>query len=93
MTEVLFYHLTESKLEDALPPLLEKSVERGWRVAVQLKEGSRRELLDQPRDRLVDRGLRDHVEVVQHQGRLISLAGEGEHHRTGEERDQVGAAG
>ncbi|MEC9462046.1 MAG: DNA polymerase III subunit chi, partial [Pseudomonadota bacterium] len=24
MAEVLFYHLTESKLEDALPPLLEK---------------------------------------------------------------------
>jgi DNA polymerase-3 subunit chi len=36
MTEVLFYHLTESKLEDALPPLLDKSVERGWRVAVQM---------------------------------------------------------
>ena len=34
MTEVLFYHLTERKLEDALPPLLDKSVERGWRVAV-----------------------------------------------------------
>ncbi|HLP68577.1 MAG TPA: DNA polymerase III subunit chi, partial [Rhizobium sp.] len=29
MAEILFYHLTESKLEDALPPLLEKSVERG----------------------------------------------------------------
>ncbi|MDP9808632.1 DNA polymerase-3 subunit chi [Rhizobium tibeticum] len=47
MTEVLFYHLTESKLEDALPPLLEKSVERGWRVAVQLKDAARRDLLDQ----------------------------------------------
>jgi DNA polymerase III subunit chi len=47
MTEVLFYHLTEAKLEDALPPLLEKSVERGWRVAVQLKDVARRDLLDQ----------------------------------------------
>ncbi len=47
MTEVLFYHLTESKLEDALPPLLDKSVERGWRVAVQLKDAARRDLLDQ----------------------------------------------
>src|SRR5262245_18959280 len=47
MTEVLFYHLTESKLEDALPPLLEKSVERGWRVAVQLKDAARRDRLDQ----------------------------------------------
>jgi DNA polymerase-3 subunit chi len=46
MTEVLFYHLTESKLEDALPPLLDKSVERGWRVAVQMKETARRDLLD-----------------------------------------------
>jgi DNA polymerase-3 subunit chi len=46
MTEVLFYHLTESKLEDALPPLLDKSVERGWRVAVQMQETARRDLLD-----------------------------------------------
>jgi DNA polymerase-3 subunit chi len=47
MTEILFYHLTESKLEDALPPLLDKSVERGWRVAVQMKETARRDALDQ----------------------------------------------
>lgn len=35
MTEILFYHLTESKLEDALPPLLERSLERGWKVVVE----------------------------------------------------------
>lgn len=46
MTDVLFYHLTESKLEDALPPLIDKSVERGWQVAVQMREASRRDLLD-----------------------------------------------
>ncbi|MGO4354039.1 DNA polymerase III subunit chi [Rhizobium sp. RAF36] len=46
MTEVLFYHLTESKLEDALPPLVDKSVERGWRVAIQVKEPARRDALD-----------------------------------------------
>ncbi|MFN7026046.1 MAG: DNA polymerase III subunit chi [Pseudorhizobium sp.] len=46
MTEVLFYHLTESKLEEALPALLEKSVERGWRVVVQTREEGRRDLLD-----------------------------------------------
>lgn len=46
MTEVLFYHLTESKLEDALPPLIDKSVERGWQVAVQMREAARRDLLD-----------------------------------------------
>ena len=38
MAEVLFYHLTESTLEDALPPLLEKSLERGWRAVVQTGE-------------------------------------------------------
>lgn len=46
MAEILFYHLTESKLEDALPPLLEKSVERGWSVAVQAAEAERRDALD-----------------------------------------------
>ena len=35
MTEILFYHLTESTLEDALPPLLERSLERGWKVVVE----------------------------------------------------------
>lgn len=47
MTEVLFYHLTESRLEDALPSLLEKSVERGWRVVVQTGSEERRDALDQ----------------------------------------------
>ncbi|ACI54365.1 DNA polymerase-3 subunit chi [Rhizobium leguminosarum] len=46
MTDVLFYHLTETKLEDALPPLIDKSVERGWRVAVQTREAARRDALD-----------------------------------------------
>jgi DNA polymerase-3 subunit chi len=46
VTEVLFYHLTEAKLEDALPPLLDKSVERGWRVAVQMRDAARRDMLD-----------------------------------------------
>ena len=47
MTEVLFYHLTESRLEDALPSLLEKSLERGWRVLVQTGSEERRDALDQ----------------------------------------------
>ena len=47
MTEVLFYHLTESKLEDALPALLEKSVERRWKVVLQTIDEERRDRLDQ----------------------------------------------
>jgi len=46
MAEVLFYHLTESTLEDALPALLEKSVQRGWRVVVQTGTDERRDALD-----------------------------------------------
>jgi DNA polymerase-3 subunit chi len=46
MTEVLFYHLTESRLEDALPPLLEKSIARGWRAVVQIGGEERRDALD-----------------------------------------------
>lgn len=46
MTEVLFYHLTESKLEDALPGLVERSVARGWNVVVQTGTEERRDALD-----------------------------------------------
>ncbi|MBO6902240.1 MAG: DNA polymerase III subunit chi [Rhizobiaceae bacterium] len=46
MAEVLFYHLTESTLYDALPGLLERSVARGWKVVVQAASEERREALD-----------------------------------------------
>ena len=35
MGEVRFYHLTERPLERALPVMLEKSLERAWRVVIQ----------------------------------------------------------
>ena len=44
--DILFYHLTETKMDDALPPLLEKCVERGWRVAVQTISDERAAVLD-----------------------------------------------
>ncbi|MBM3529782.1 MAG: DNA polymerase III subunit chi [Alphaproteobacteria bacterium] len=46
MTEVLFYHLIRKPLERALPELLEKSLERGWRVVVQAASDERVEALD-----------------------------------------------
>lgn len=46
MTEVLFYHLQNMTLEGVLPPLLEKSIERGWRVVVQASSEDRVEALD-----------------------------------------------
>jgi DNA polymerase-3 subunit chi len=46
MTEVLFYHLQNMSLESVLPPLLEKSLERGWRVVVQATTPERADALD-----------------------------------------------
>lgn len=46
MAEVLFYQLTERPLDQALPELLEKSLERGWRVLVRGTEAARLERLD-----------------------------------------------
>jgi DNA polymerase-3 subunit chi len=46
MTEILFYHLQGQRLENVLPALLEKSLQRGWRVAVQGASEERIEALD-----------------------------------------------
>jgi DNA polymerase-3 subunit chi len=46
MTEILFYHLQGQKLEGVLTPLLEKSLERGWKVAVQGATEERIDALD-----------------------------------------------
>lgn len=46
MTEVLFYHLQNMTVENVLPPLLEKSLERGWRVVVQSTSEERTDALD-----------------------------------------------
>ena len=46
MTEMLFYHLQRQTLERVLPTLLEKSLERGWRVVVQAASEERVEALD-----------------------------------------------
>ena len=46
MTEVLFYHLQRQPLERVLPVLLEKSLERGWRVVVQAVSEERADALD-----------------------------------------------
>jgi DNA polymerase-3 subunit chi len=46
MTEVLFYHLLRKPLERALPELLEKSFERGWKVVVQAASEERVDALD-----------------------------------------------
>jgi DNA polymerase-3 subunit chi len=46
MTEVLFYQLERQPLDQILPGLLEKTLERGWRAVVQAGTGERVEALD-----------------------------------------------
>ena len=46
MTEVWFYHLERTGLEQALPELLEKTLARGWKALVRTREPRRVEHLD-----------------------------------------------
>ncbi len=46
MSELWFYHLERSELEQALPPLLEKCLQRGWRALVRGGNPERLDALD-----------------------------------------------
>jgi len=46
MTETLFYHLERRALEDVLPGLVEKSLQRGWRAAIRTDSSERSDALD-----------------------------------------------
>lgn len=46
MTEVLFYHLERRSLDDALPGLIEKTLERGWKAIVKTESAERAEAID-----------------------------------------------
>ena len=46
MTETLFYHLERRSLEDVLPGLVGKSLERGWRAAIRTDSSERSDALD-----------------------------------------------
>jgi DNA polymerase-3 subunit chi len=45
MAELWFYHLERTSLDQVLPGLLEKSLERGWRARVELGSKERAEAL------------------------------------------------
>ena len=47
MTEILFYHLERHPLERILPVLVEKSLERGWKVVVEAGSEERLQGLDE----------------------------------------------
>ena len=46
MAEIWFYHLERKTLDDVLPALLERTLERGWRAVVQSGSAERLEAID-----------------------------------------------
>ena len=46
MTETLFYHLERRAIDEALPPLIEKTLERGWRALLRADSAERADALD-----------------------------------------------
>jgi DNA polymerase-3 subunit chi len=46
VSEVLFYHLERRGLDDALPGLIEKTLERGWRALIKTESADRAASLD-----------------------------------------------
>ena len=47
MPEIRFYHLTRKSLEEALPDLHGRSLDRGWRAVVKARSEERTEALNQ----------------------------------------------
>jgi DNA polymerase-3 subunit chi len=46
MSEVLFYHLERRTLDDVLPGLVEKTLERGWRALIRAESADRAGAID-----------------------------------------------
>ena len=46
MTETLFYHLERRSLEDVLPGLVGKSLERGWKALIRADTADRADAID-----------------------------------------------
>lgn len=60
MTEIRFYHLQRTTLESALPPMLQKTLERGRRALVMAGSPERIEALDAHLWTFDDRGFLPH---------------------------------
>jgi DNA polymerase-3 subunit chi len=46
VSEVLFYHLERRNIDDVLPNLVEKTLERGWRAAIRAESADRAAAID-----------------------------------------------
>src|SRR5258706_10586922 len=46
LTETLFYHLERRSLDDVLPGVIEKTLERGWRALIRVESSERADAID-----------------------------------------------
>jgi DNA polymerase-3 subunit chi len=46
LTEVLFYHLERRALDDVLPGMIEKTLDRGWRALIRVESSDRADAID-----------------------------------------------
>ena len=46
MSEALFYHLERRRLDDVLPGLVERTLERGWRALIRVESADRAAAVD-----------------------------------------------
>jgi DNA polymerase-3 subunit chi len=46
MSEILFYHLERRSLDDVLPGLIERTLERGWRALIRVDSAERADAID-----------------------------------------------
>jgi DNA polymerase-3 subunit chi len=63
MTETLFYHLERRSLDDALPGLIEKSLERGWRALIKAESADRAAAIDTQLWTYNDQGFLPHAQL------------------------------
>jgi DNA polymerase III subunit chi len=79
-TEIWFYHLERSTLDQVLPELLDRTLQRGWRALVRVDDDARAEAIDEKlwtwRDEaFLAHGL-DNADHAERQPILISRTGE-----------------
>ena len=62
MSEALFYHLERRSLDDVLPGLIERTLERGWRALIRADSAERADAIDTRLWTFDDQGFLPHAQ-------------------------------
>jgi len=63
MSEALFYHLERRSLDDVLPGLIERTLERGWRALIRTESAERADAIDTRLWTYDDQGFLPHAQA------------------------------